>query len=128
VPSVNPGRRGPFRSLGRIWSWTVEGALDRVDLFTLELKEERIRFVGVLLAGVLVSLFGFMTFLLLNATILALAWEHRVVVLLSMLGAYSLLTLGLALALWYRVRHGAPPFASTLEELRKDRKAFFGDG
>jgi len=96
----------------------------RIDLFVLEIKEEKERFLGYLVLGVLVALSAFMAFLVLNVAILVMAGEHRVGVLLVMLGFYALLACGLALAMWRKVRSTPVPFAATVEELKKDQTLF----
>jgi len=128
VASGKPGRSGLLRSLGRVWSRVLEGLLDRGELLAVELKEEKERFLGLLLSGVLVALLAFMAFLILNLTIVAVAWEHRIAVLLGMFAFYLVLAVGIGLALWHRVRSTPAPFAATMEALKKDRATFFRDG
>ena len=120
-------RAGIVRAMRRVWTGVLESWLDRCDLFAIELKQEKNRFIGFLVAGVLVSLFAFMAFLVLNMTILAMTWEHRVPVLLAMLAIYLVLAAVLGLALWHKVRSAPAPFTATVEELKKDRATFFSE-
>ncbi len=117
---------GVARTLGQVWANAVAGLVLRLDLIALEAKEEKERFLGLLLLGVLVVLSAFMAFLVLNLTILVMAGEHQFAVLLVMLGFYSLLTFGLGLGMWRKVRSAPVPFAATVEELKKDQALFSG--
>jgi uncharacterized membrane protein YqjE len=127
MDSPKESRQGLVRSIRRVWAHLLEGLLHRFDLLAIELKEEKNRLFGLLFAGVLVSLLVFMAFLVLNMTIVAVAWEHRVLVLLVMFAIYLSLAVGLGLGLWHRLRSAPAPFTATVEELKKDRAAFFSD-
>jgi uncharacterized membrane protein YqjE len=68
---------GFVRELGDVCSRVLEGLAYRVDLVALELKEEKERLVGLLVAGIAASLCAFMAFLVLNVAILAVGSPHR---------------------------------------------------
>ena len=117
---------GVARTFGQVCASVLQGLLLRLDLLKLELKEERARLIGLFVLGLLVALSAFMAFLVLNLTILVIAGEHRIAVLLMLLGFYLLLAVGLGVGLWRKVRSGPVPFAATVEELKKDHALFFG--
>jgi uncharacterized membrane protein YqjE len=125
VVARTQSRPGFARPIQRVWSRVLEGLFQRFDLIGIELKQEKERLLGFLLAGMVVSLLAFMAFLVFNMTILAVAWEHRVPVLLIMLAVYIGLALGLGWRLWYKVRSAPAPFSATVEEFKKDRATFF---
>jgi len=117
---------GGAGTLGHLWATAVQGLLLRLDLIAVEAKEEKERFLGFLLLGLLVALSAFMAFLVLNLTIVALAGEHRIAVLLVMFGLYSLLTAALGIGMWRKLRSAPAPFAATVEELKKDQALYSG--
>ena len=92
----------------------------RVELFLVELKEERIRLfdaVLLLLLGVGCTL---MTLVLLTFTLVLIFWDHRVLVLILLTLAYALVA-GVALWTLRRRLRDWNAFAATLEEFKKDR-------
>jgi len=124
-PTADGGTRAA-PSLGQLWGSLLEGLVLRLDLFALEVKEEKERLFVFLLLGGAFALSAFMAFLVLNLAILVVAGEHRGVVLVAMVAFYALLACGLALGLWRRVRAAPAPFAATIEEIKKDQALFSG--
>lgn len=124
-PTADGGTRSA-PSLGQLWGSLLEGLVLRVDLFALEVKEERERLFVLVLLGGAFALSAFMAFLVLNLAILVVAGEYRGVVLMAMVAFYGLLACGLALGLWRRVRDAPAPFAATIEEIKKDQALFSG--
>ena len=96
----------------------------RVELFLLELQEERVR-VGValllLLAG---SIFALMALVMATFTILVAFWDsHRIAVLVALTIAYTAGAVSAALSLRRRL-HRWQAFSASLEQIRKDWECF----
>jgi uncharacterized membrane protein YqjE len=93
----------------------------RFELFTLELQEEKQRFIGIMIWACLGVAFAWMAMTFITLTIVYLFWENaRLIVLALFALLYLSLTLVAVRALWVRLKKGKP-FAATLEELKKDR-------
>lgn len=117
----DPESAGPLAAGRRILRTVSDLAHTRLELFLVELKEERIRIVDALLLLAVGVVCAAMTLILLTFTVVLIFWEHRVLalVLLTLLYAgmavWSLLTLRKRLAGWNA-------FAATLQEFKKDRE------
>lgn len=108
------------RRLRRIGAALVEALQLRYELASVEMREERGRLVGLLFQAVSTALLFCMAFLFLNLVLLLTWWEYRVAIALALGGLYLVGAIVLAFVLRYRLRHQSPPFAGTVEELRKD--------
>jgi uncharacterized membrane protein YqjE len=103
-----------LRSLGDL-------AQSRLELFLLELKEERIRVLDALLLMAACLICGLMTVALLTLTLLVVFWqEHRVIVLVLLTLVYATGTGATFWMLRNRLRDWQS-FAATLEQIKKDR-------
>jgi uncharacterized membrane protein YqjE len=112
---------GGVMSAGRrLLRTALDLAHTRLELFLVELKEERLRLVDALLLVVVGVVCALMTLVLLTFTLVLIFWEYRVLtlVLLTLLygasAAAAFWTLRQRLAAWNA-------FSATLEELKKDR-------
>ncbi|SRR6266540_2531720 len=111
---------GVWASLMRILDTLLATAQNRVELFAVELQEEKCRVVEAMLCAAAVAAFGMMTLTLVTFTVVMLFWENgRLAVLASLSGLYLA---GTALA--WRVLQSRlktrSVFAGTVEELKKD--------
>lgn len=109
-------------SLSALGVTVLDAFRTRLELFSLELAEARLRMVKLL------GMFFVAVFLLALAVLLFSLWfamlfwqtEYRYAALGILAGVYALT----GLVLLYRLRrdlvHGESPFAATLEELRRD--------
>jgi uncharacterized membrane protein YqjE len=117
-PKSSAGLLAALRRLGR----TALGTLrNRVELFALELREEHEWFVeALILAGVCLML-GAAALVGLTVTIVVFAPPPARP---YVLGAFSLVYLGLAIGAGFRLRahlkDRTPPFSDTVSELKKD--------
>lgn len=113
---------GLFGSFRRLASNGIELLSTRIELFVLELQEEKFRLVealiwasaGVFLAGMTLIIFSFL--------LVFLAWGNPQICLLILI-ALSLLYSGLAAWSFLRLRAilTKKPFHSTIESLKRDR-------
>ncbi len=107
----------------RLSASLIEGLHLRLDLFALELGEERRRLSQLVLSTLALSLALFMVFLCVNAALLILFWDdHRVPIAIGMCGFYGALAAVLGLVIARRIRRSARAFAATREVLEKDRR------
>lgn len=108
----------------RFGSRVVDALEHRLELFGIELTEEKLRLLGLLVGSIVAALAMFVGFLTLNVLLAFLFWEQRV----PLFGALTALYLGggivLALVIRSKVLGGPPPFAMTIEELKRDARMF----
>ncbi len=94
---------------------------NRVELFLLELKEERLRLVAALLLALAGGVCALMTLVLLTFTIVVVFWdEYRIPALVLLSVAYAAGAVGAFVSLRRRLRRWQA-FAASLEQIKKDR-------
>lgn len=94
----------------------------RLDLFLLELKEERLRLISALLLAAMGGICAFMVLALVTLAIIVFFWaEHRTAVLIVLIGLYSVGAVAAFLSLRRRLQRWEA-FSATLEQIRKDRE------
>lgn len=117
-PKHEPG--GLLATTKRILRSVGHLAESRVELFLVELHEERLRLFDALLlvaAGVVCAL---MTLALLTFTLVVVFWEHRILVLVLLTLVYAAGAGGSFWTLRHRLRHWQS-FTATLDQIKKDR-------
>ena len=119
-----PSGGGLFDSVKQLCSTVLSAATNRVELFTVELQEEKCRVIELVMLAAATAVCGLMSVIMLTATILYLLPAHRrwialVVLCVIYLGG----TLAAAIALKKRL-HGSKPFSGTLQELKRDGECF----
>ena len=113
-----------FGSLKRLGDTALATAHNRVELFAVELQEEKCRLIqAILLAAAAIAL-GVTALTLTTITLVVLFWENgRVPALCVLSGLFVVATLVIVRAL-NKLLASAPGFRSTLNELEKDRACF----
>lgn len=112
---------GLFSSVKRLLNTALAGVENRIELFLVELREERIRIFEVLLLGFAAAVLGFMALLVVTVTLVVIFWDSaRVPVLVVLSAGYCLATGGLLWRLRIRLQRWSS-FSTTLEEIKKDR-------
>lgn len=114
-------KRGVWASVQRIVDTLLAAVQNRIELFAVELREEKCRLVEAMLCAAAVAAFGMMTLSLVIFTIVVLFWENGRLPVLA--GLSVLCLIGTALA-WRALKsrlQARGAFADTLEELKKDR-------
>ena len=107
----------------RVSASVLEGVHLRMDLFAVELSEERRRLSHLVLTTLALALALFMVFVCLNTALLVVYWEnHRIPIVLGMCVFYGAMTAGLALLLVRRHHRGERPFGVTRQILAEDRR------
>jgi len=118
--SHEPG--GILTSVRSILDRALSVAENRVELFAVELRQERCRLVECLIWAVAVVSFAIASLTLLSLAIIILFWENaRVAALLALAALYLLGTL----LAWrgFRIRlDNTTAFSGTLGEIKKDRE------
>jgi uncharacterized membrane protein YqjE len=116
-----PSRTGILETLRKLGRTGVAVVRNRVELFSVELEEQKGRLIKVLvLAGAAIFL-GNTALLAVSATIVVLVGERaRLAVLVGLSAIYLLAALWAFLALRKELRSAPPPFQETVSELKKD--------
>lgn len=124
-PSSQPKAGGVVEALKRAGDTILALLQNRLQLFAVELQEERYR---VLQSLIWLAVGGMLIFLGLTVGLGALVvfvWDTMGV--LGLIGVCALLLIagGVVLAvMWNRLKSAGTPFSGTLSELRKDREWF----
>jgi uncharacterized membrane protein YqjE len=112
---------GLFASLRRILDSGLALAQNRFQLFTVELQEEKIRFIDLLLRVAAVVVLSFMTLIAVTAMVVVWLWDTSPVAVLAIVTlVYGLTAAGIGYSLQQRLQRGPPSFAATLAEFKKD--------
>lgn len=93
----------------------------RLELFLVEVQEERLRLFGALMLLGACLMCAFMALAMLTLTLAVIFWEqHRILVLVSLTLAYAA---GAGWSFWILRRrlHGWQSFSATLEQFKKDQ-------
>ena len=114
-----PGFLDSLRGLGANLLGTAH---DRIELFTVELHEEKVRLVQFLIWIGAIGFAAVMAMTFLTVTVVYLFWESaRLAVLSGFAIFYAAALIGLALAFKRYLKRQPRPFDATLQELREDR-------
>jgi uncharacterized membrane protein YqjE len=115
--STAPGLLASFKRL----LLTIVGIVrNRIELFAVELQEERLRLLNAVLLAAVVVVFGLLTLVMLTFTLLYLAGEeHRLAAAAAMTVVYLLVTLGAFWRLRTKLKNWQM-FSATRTELQKD--------
>lgn len=117
----SPPPAGILESLRRLGRSGLAVLHNRVELFSVELEEQKVRLVRVLILAGAVIFLGNTALLTVSAAIVMLAGEKvREAVLIGLCVFYILATLAAFLALRKELRSAPPPFRDTMAELKKD--------
>jgi len=113
------GLRASFAGLG---ADLVAVVRTRIELFSLELAEEKSRLLAVLGMAFAALLFLTLAVLVFSLLVAALFWptEHRYLALGVLAGGYGLIGILLLLGVRRRLVDEPPPFAATIEEFGRD--------
>jgi len=107
----------------RVSASILEGVHLRLDLFAVELSEERRRLSLLVLTTLALALALFMVFVCLNAALLVVYWEtHRIPIVIGMCVFYGVMAAVLAGVLVRRHHRGERPFGATRQILAEDRR------
>lgn len=111
---------GLFESLRRVGNSGVEMVKNRVELATLELKEEKTRLISAAIWGGVFIFSSFMAIIAIASTLLFVFWEQRLYVAIGLL-AFCLLGALIAFLSVKKKTQSPALFAETISQLKKDR-------
>lgn len=117
-PEPNPGLWG---SAKRLLDTLLAVAQNRMELFAVELQEEKCRLVEAMLWAAAVAAFGIMTLTVVTFAIVVRFWDSGRLTALVTLGILYLLGTAFAWRSLQKRLTSRPPFNDTIAELKKDR-------
>jgi len=124
MDATPPTEGGLLATVMRMLQTLREVAGNRLELFLIELKEERMRMFDALLLAAAGILCALMTLILLTLAVLVVFWDtHRLLVLTLVTGAYAVAATVAFLKLRFRLQRWQA-YSATLEELKKDCACF----
>jgi uncharacterized membrane protein YqjE len=94
---------------------------NRVELASVELREEKSRLMSMVVCGALGVFLAFMTVVVLTFAVVVAFWENALMVLIGFALFYFLGALIAFLLFRSRVK-APPPFSETIDQIRKDRE------
>jgi uncharacterized membrane protein YqjE len=115
---------GLFASAKRLADLTLATAQNRVEMFAVELQEEKCRFIQAILLTAGAIALGVSALALVTITLVMVFWENGRVPVLCVLSALFIIGAGFALRSLRKCLASGPGFKSTLGELQKDRTCF----
>lgn len=96
---------------------------NRLDLFTVELQEEKLRLLNLLIWVVLAAAFGFAGVFIIVVALAYWLWVSAGYIGLIALAVAALaVAVGIILGIRNQLQTGPAPFAQTVAEFRKDRE------
>jgi uncharacterized membrane protein YqjE len=120
------GASGAFASARALGPALLALLRTRLELFGIELSEEKGRIVALALLGGAVALLTALALLLLNVLVVIAFWEQRIGVVAGLTVLYSVLALFLGLRLKASLASQPMLFAATVGELQADLAALRG--
>jgi uncharacterized membrane protein YqjE len=122
LPDREPAPPGFFDSLRGLGANLLGTVHDRVELFTVELHEEKVRLIQLLLWIGGIGFAAVMALTFVTLTLVYLFWDSaRLAVLGGLAGFYLIALVAAALAFRRYLARQPRPFDATLQELREDR-------
>ena len=112
----------PAGPLQRLLAGLLGLLRSHLGIFSIELEEARDRLIKTLVL-VIVGAGSILLFLLTLTLGLVLMVDpaQRLVAVLGLLALFLLLAVACLAGAWYGMKHGPEPFATTLDELRRDK-------
>jgi len=119
---------GLFGSIRRAADNCLSGVHNRVELFSVELQEEKLRLVRLLLWTGAALFSAFLAITIITIAVVALVPDGgRKAVILGFAVFYVIIAVVTCIKLRNEVKNAPPPLADTIGELKKDVEALRGD-
>lgn len=121
MSDASDSKPGVWASLKRMLDTMLAAAQNRLELFVVELQEEKCRLVETLLCVAAFVAFAMMALMMVTLTVVIVFWDSWRLTALGVITAFNVL--GAALA-WRGMRarlNSRSAFEDTLNEIRKDR-------
>lgn len=122
MSDANESANGIWMTTKRILDTALATLQNRLELFAVELEEEKVRLVEILVLAAAAAIFGLMALALVTLTIVVLFWDNG---RMFALGGLCLLYVGAGAWTWRALQarlKARSAFADTISELRKDRE------
>ncbi len=122
MESVPPAAAGFSKSLRALTDSVLASVQDRLELFGVELQEEKFRLIRIFVWISAAIFAGVMAVAFASLTLVYLFWESaRLAVLAGLTVTYTVLLVGIVLAFRRYLAIQPRPFAASLQELKADR-------
>ena len=119
---TTPGPAGYLSSLRSLGDSLLASVQDRLELFTVELQEEKFRLIQIFIWISAAVFTGMMVITFASLTLVYLFWESaRLAVLGGLTVFYAGAFVGIIVALRRYLVRQPKPFAATLQEIGEDR-------
>lgn len=119
---ISAGLAGLLKAIGRNLAAISRS---RLELFSIEIQEERHRLIQGLIWASAAIFCGAMAFIMMNVTLVYLFWDNaRLAVLVILTLFYTLLLAAIAIGFGRYLKRQRPPFADTIREFQKDYECF----
>ncbi len=123
TPGTGPSETDNTSSPSRLGAAFLGLLHSHVELFGIELQEQKARTVSLLLFAGLALVFALLLLIGLSALLLILVWDsYRLTGIIGLCAFYTLAALFCAMRLKAAIFDESSPFHSTLEELANDRE------
>lgn len=114
-------KRGVWASLKRGLDSLLAAGQNRIELFAVELQEEKCKLVEAIVCAAAVAAFGMMALSLVTLTVVVAFWESGRLAALIGLSGLHLIGAGLAWRALQSRLNTRSAFSDTLNEIKKDR-------
>ncbi|OQY29549.1 MAG: hypothetical protein B6244_03325 [Candidatus Cloacimonetes bacterium 4572_55] len=119
--SGGKGNNALSQSLNRFKISLREGMRYRLELFSMELEEEKKKFINII-TKTLIALFSlFMAFFFFNMSLFVIFWDFRVPLAVGLMVIYGLTTGLIGLSIRKKIVASSKPFTATIDELKRDQ-------
>lgn len=123
MPQTEPPPGGIFESLRKLLDTGLALCQNRLELFGVEVQEQKTRFLRLFILAAAALLLGNTAVLVITATLVVLAGEQaRVFVLVGLSLLYLAAAVVAFLLLRREFKSAPPPFSGTISEFKKDRE------
>ncbi len=122
MATVSPGSTGILGSLRSLGAGLLASAQDRLELFSLDLKEEKLRLIQTFIWISAAVFLGMMALMFASLTLIYLFWETARLAVLGGMTLFYAAALAVSIVAFRRHLARQPdPFAATLHEIAEDR-------
>lgn len=115
---------GILSTLTRTLKTLRDSLENRIELFVVEWKEERLRLFGTILLAATGAVCAFMALIVISFTLVVIFWDtHRLLVVVLLAAVYAVASVTAFALVRSRLRNWQP-FSATLDQIKKDRECF----
>ncbi|MDY0881412.1 phage holin family protein [Dongia soli] len=112
---------------GRMLSAIIAGVQTRAELLLVEMSAERAKLGSMAALGVAASFAVLLGLVFTSAVVIVYFWDnHRLAAVCAVAAFYWIVAVALVVTLMRKIQRQAPPFAATIDALRRDYIALTG--